>query len=158
MKPILAALALALLLSGCSSLKFWGKHEDQPVAADATVGAAAGDSQELTDAQKKAQKKKDKKAGEPSDLKKIDASVDLKRVWSLGVGKGQEPQDATLVPVVVDGVVYAASRDGRVMAVDAAEGERRWRTDLDMTLTGGVGVGGGLVLVGRDYALARLGI
>lgn len=148
MKPILVALALALLLSGCSSLKFWGKHEAEPVAADATAAAAAGDSQELTDAQKKEQKKKDKKAGEPNDLKKIEASVDLKRVWSLGVGKGQEPQDATLVPVVVDGVVYAASRDGRVMAVDAAKGERRWRTDLDMTLTGGVGVGGDLVLVG----------
>lgn len=146
MKPIWVALALVFLLSGCGSLKFWGKEDAaEPVATDA---AAADDPGELTDAQKEAQKKKDKKADEPNELKKIEASIDLKRLWRLGVGEGQEPQDATLVPVVVDGVVYAASRDGRVIAADAAEGERRWRTDLDMTLTGGVGVGGGLVLVG----------
>ncbi|MGE3298256.1 MAG: outer membrane protein assembly factor BamB [Porticoccaceae bacterium] len=149
MKSIGVALALAFLLSGCGSLKFWGKEDvaEPATTADADV-AAAGDPEALTDAQKKAQKKKDKKADEPNDLKKIDASIDLKRLWSLGVGEGQEPQDATLVPALVDGVVYAASRDGRVIAADAAEGERRWRTDLDLTLTGGVGVGGGLVLIG----------
>lgn len=159
MKRIFVSLTLAvLLLSGCSSLKFWGKDEAEPVATGAD--AAAGEAQELTDKQKKEQKKKEKKAGEPNDLKKIEASVDLKRLWSLGVGKGQEPQDATLVPVVVDGVVYAASRDGRVMAADAAKGERRWRTDIDMPLTGGVGVGGGLVLVGTvegDLVALRAG-
>ena len=148
MKSIVVALVLALTLSGCSSLKFWGKDKSEAPTPAADAAAAAGDTQELSEEQKKAQKKKEKKAGKPADLKKIETSVELKREWSLGVGKKQEPGDATLVPVVADGVVYAATRDGRVLAADAAKGKRRWRTDLEGMLTGGVGVGGGLVLVG----------
>lgn len=145
MKSIVVALALALALSGCSSLKFWGKDKSE---TPAPAAEADHDSQELTDAQKKEQKKKDKEANQPADLKKFEVGVELKREWSIGVGKKQKPDEATLVPVVTGGVVYAASRDGRVVAVEAASGKRRWRTDLDMELTGGTGAGGGLVLVG----------
>ena len=148
MKPIFLSLVLVLLLSGCGSLKFWGKDEVEPTAVEADAGAATGDARELTEAEKKKQKKKEEKANEPAELKKFEASVELRHEWSLNVGEGQEPQDATLIPALADGVVYAASRDGRVVAVDAVEGDRRWRTDLDTALTGGVGVGGGLVLVG----------
>jgi outer membrane protein assembly factor BamB len=148
MKPVFVWLAFALLLSGCSSLKFWDQDDVEPTAVEADAGAATGDARELTEAEKKKQKKKEEKANEPVELKKFEASVELRREWNLSVGKGQEPPDATLMPALADGVVYAASRDGRVVAVDAVGGDRRWRTDLDVPLTGGVGVGGGMVLVG----------
>lgn len=147
MKSIVVALALTLALSGCSSLKFWGKDQT-PAPATADAAASGDEGQEPTDAQKKEQKKKEKEAGKPADLKKIETSVELKRDWSVGVGKKQKPEEATLIPAVAGGVVYAAGRDGRVVAVEAASGKRRWRTDLGMELIGGVGAGGGLVLVG----------
>lgn len=144
-----AGLAVLLLLSGCGSLKFWGdddaaKSDTEAVAADADAAV------EDVDDGKSAKKKKDddEDDDELPDLPDIEASVTLDREWSVGLGDEQEPFDAMLRPAVAGGTVYAAGREGRVVAVDAAEGDRRWRTDLDTPLTGGVGAGAGLVLVG----------
>lgn len=128
-------LLVALLLSGCGSLKFWGDDTEtestSQVGQDVAAGkAAAGD------------------PDEPAELEKIDSQVELDRLWRVGIGKAQETFEAMLRPAFAEGSVYAAGREGRVVAVDAADGDRRWRTDLDVSLTGGVGAGGGLVLVG----------
>ena len=55
--------------------------------------------------------------------------------------------------VGTDGDLHHRSLGQHQAAADAAEGERRWRADIDMPLTGGVGVGGGLVLVDRAAAV-----
>lgn len=147
MKRLVSTVAVALLLSGCGSLKFWG--DDEAAKSDAgSVAADAGEADGAADDGKKKSKKEDE--DEVPDLPDLEATVTLKREWSIGLGGEQEPFDATLRPAVADGTVYAAGRKGRVVAVDAAEGDRRWRSDLDAPLTGGVGVGAGagLVLVG----------
>ena len=133
----LLPLVVVLLLSGCGSLKFWGdeatpestSQAGQQDAAD--VGeAVVGDPEE------------------PAELEDIESQVELSRLWRIGVGEDQETFEAMLRPAFAEGSVYAAGREGRVVAVDAVEGDRRWRTDLDVGLAGGVGAGGGLVLVG----------
>src|SRR5262249_13689277 len=40
--------------------------------------------------------------------------------------------------------------NGNVEAFDAASGKRRWDADVDTDISGGVGVGGDLALVGTD--------
>jgi len=47
--------------------------------------------------------------------------------------------------------LYAAATNGRIEKIDARTGKREWQVKLkNEVITGGVGVGGGLVLVGTD--------
>lgn len=78
----------------------------------------------------------------PAELSEITTTASLSALWSVSVG-GSE--NAIFVPARVDGVVYAAGGDGRVVRVEA--GAVRWSTDLDATLTAGVGSDGRLVVV-----------
>ena len=133
-------LLIALLLAGCSSLKFWG---DDTQTTDAQTEDTSQAGQDVA-----AGKAVAGEPDEPAKLEKIDSQVELDRLWRIGVGKAQEAFEAMLRPAFAEDSVYAAGRQGRVVAVDAADGDRRWRTDLDVSLTGGVGAGGGLVLVG----------
>lgn len=137
MKRVLSLLVLGLSLSGCGSLKFWGDEEPADTSSQVAVGGE--DSQPVED---------DAAADEPAELEDIQARVELDRVWRMRVGEGQKTFEAILSPAFSDGSVYAAGPEGRVVAVAAAEGDRLWRTDLQVGLAGGVGVGGGLALVG----------
>ncbi len=100
---------------------------------------------------------RDKKEREPDELVDFDAEVRLRRNWSMNVGSGQGEKFNRLRPVLENGVIYASSNNGLVVAVSADEGRRLWRADLDVEISGGVGVGGGLALVGTEtgtvYAL-----
>lgn len=90
-------------------------------------------------------------ARDPMDLVDFDEEVELRRVWSVSVGDGQGDKFNRLQPVVAGGRVYIASNDGRVQAVDAESGRTVWRERLDDTIiTGGVGFGNGMVLVGTE--------
>lgn len=55
-----------------------------------------------------------------------------------------------LRPAIAGERVYAATRDGSVSAFDARTGEPVWETDTDLPLSGGPGIGDGLVLVGTS--------
>ncbi|MCK9469005.1 MAG: outer membrane protein assembly factor BamB [Porticoccaceae bacterium] len=112
----LALLCCVLLLSGCSSLKFWQSDED--------------------------------KALQPAKLEKITAEVKLRKVWSRNTGSGQDPLYASLEPAFDDTMIVTADGKGRVMAMDRSSGRVLWNRKLDRPLSGGVGLGGGLVLVG----------
>jgi len=112
----LALLCCVLLLSGCSSLKFWQSDED--------------------------------KALQPAKLEKITAEVKLRKVWSRNTGSGQDPLYASLEPAFDDTMIVTADGKGRVMAMDRSSGRVLWNRKLDRQLSGGVGLGGGLVLVG----------
>lgn len=85
---------------------------------------------------------------EPKDLESIEATVNIKKVWRKSVGSSDDVYQPTLHPAVGGGVVYAASNKGRISAWPVVKGKRLWRTDLDLSLTGGVGLGAGLVAVG----------
>lgn len=89
----------------------------------------------------------------PKELVEIAEEVRLRRLWSVNVGNGQGDNYTRIIPAVDGGVVYAASENGTVAAVDLSSGDVIWRERLDdVTLTGGVGAGGGLVAVGTRNA------
>ncbi|MFM1895608.1 MAG: hypothetical protein RLZZ385_682 [Pseudomonadota bacterium] len=93
----------------------------------------------------------DDEVEQPAELTDIQQEVRLRRLWSVSVGNGQGKEFNRLEPVIDGSTLYAASENGTVMAMDAATGDVRWRIRLRESLTGGVGAGNGMVLLGsRD--------
>lgn len=84
----------------------------------------------------------------PAELVKFDEEIKVRKLWSQGVGSGQDVLYATLKPALDNGVLYTADSEGRVYAVNGASGKVLWKEDLEKSLSGGVGAGHGLVLVG----------
>ncbi len=72
----------------------------------------------------------------------------LSKQWSRSVGDGQGDLYNLLEPAVDGSTIYAASAEGRVMAIQRETGDVLWKKDLERPVSGGVGVGYGLVLVG----------
>ncbi len=81
----------------------------------------------------------------PAELPNFQPSASLTRLWEVNVGAGQ-PYGFT--PASDGQAVYAASRDGRIVKLDAATGRELGRIDTGRRLSAGVGLGEGLVLVG----------
>ena len=90
---------------------------------------------------------------EPVELEKISEQVKLKSRWSRGVGDGQGEGLLKINPILVGDSLYAASAEGRVMSVDPESGRVRWKQDLDLALSGGVGHHGNSVFVGASEGL-----
>jgi outer membrane protein assembly factor BamB len=59
----------------------------------------------------------------------------------------KEVRYAMLKPGIIDGKVIAANSEGDIYAFDRASGERVWRTDIEQSISGGVGVGLGMAVV-----------
>lgn len=89
-----------------------------------------------------------KKELPPAELTDFKEEVRLEKQWSRSVGDGQGDLYELLQPAVDGSSIYAASAEGRVMAMQRENGDVIWKQDLDLPVSGGVGVGGGLVLVG----------
>lgn len=86
----------------------------------------------------------------PTPLAEFDAEVNPSIAWQVDVGDGPGDRYATLEPAS-DGLrVYVADYAGQVAAVDIDTGNTAWRSDLDVELTGGTGLGEGLVVVGDN--------
>lgn len=93
----------------------------------------------------------------PVKLQKITEKVRLKSRWSTSVGNGQGEGFYHINPLLVDGVVYAASADGVVKAVDADNGRERWEVELEKPLSGGISkYGDALYLGGADGLVLKL--
>ena len=85
---------------------------------------------------------------EPAELVDIETTVDVRKLWSASVGKDAEFLRVMLRPAGDGNLVYAASRDGNVVAFDAVSGKQAWKTELDTELSAGPGVGSGMVAIG----------
>ena len=75
----------------------------------------------------------------PVELERISETVKLRKDWSVSVGDGQGDGFFKLTPVLENGVLYAASAEGEVVAVSADSGDRLWRVELERPISGGVG-------------------
>lgn len=113
-----ALLALLPLLAACSTISDWFTLDD------------------------------DEDPRQPAELVAIDTSVDVDRLWSVSVGDGQGKGYYQLQPVIAGDLIYAASVDGVVRAVERASGSTRWKQTLDVGLTGGVGYHDGSLYLG----------
>ena len=83
----------------------------------------------------------------PAPLVEIKPTVSLRTDWQATVGKSRE---FVFTPAVAGQSVYAASAEGQLMALTAGTGKQLWRTDAAKQLSGGVGAGANLVLVGTQ--------
>ena len=118
-KRFVAIAALAMILSGCSTIKGW-------------FGS----------------KKDDAKPTEPAELVDFTPSATVSRLWSANAGKGEDRLGVRQGPVVADGRVYAAAIKGGVRAFDLRTGKPVWQYESEARLSGGPGAGDGLVVVG----------
>ena len=89
-----------------------------------------------------------KKELPPAELTDFKEEVRLEKQWSRSVGDGQGELYNLLEPAVDGQTIYAASAEGRVMAMQRESGEVLWKKDLDLPISGAVGVGSGMVLLG----------
>ncbi len=95
----------------------------------------------------------DEEVNPPAELRSIETEVALRRVWSAGIGNGQGSDYFELTPAIDGERIFAASEDGNVYGLELKSGDVIWRTRLDdEAITGGVGAGNGLVLVGTANA------
>jgi len=94
----------------------------------------------------------DDEVNPPRELVAIDREVNLQRQWSVSVGNGQGKNYTELTPAIDGATIFVASEDGDVVAVDRQSGDVLWRTRLRTAVTGGVGAGEGLVMLGTRNA------
>ena len=85
------------------------------------------------------------KGPEPAKLVEFKPSLELKVAWRASVG---EAGRYIFTPAIHQGSVYAAGSRGTLVRLDAKNGKVIWRVDTRAPLSGGVGVGAGMVMVG----------
>ena len=94
---------------------------------------------------------------EPVELPDIEETVKIRKLWSVGIGDGQGEGLHKIQPVLVGSTIYVASTDGHVRAIDQERGKTQWKENLDIALSGGVGVYGDSLFVGSsEGAVLRL--
>ncbi len=93
---------------------------------------------------------------EPAKLVKFKSTITVKRLWKADLGGGAEFLRVALQPVGDGSRIYAASYDGNVSAFDPVSGNRLWRSELDIKISAGPGVGEGHVAVVSEDGLVVL--
>lgn len=89
----------------------------------------------------------------PSELNEIKTTAQVKVLWSANIG---DSLDADLTTVLDNGFIYAASANGELAKLNVADGKEVWRINTGESISGGVGLGGNLLLLGtaKGYVLA----
>lgn len=83
----------------------------------------------------------------PAELPTLTNAQGVKVLWSLNIGAAES---YIFVPTLVGESVYAASRGGTVVRLDAASGQAKWRVSVGKRISGGVGSDGVLVVVASE--------
>ncbi len=84
----------------------------------------------------------------PTPLVDIFETSDVNRLWSENIGKGTDELFIKLVPAIMDDQVFIADTRGDLAALSFTTGDRVWRKDTDLYITGGPGADVSTVLVG----------
>ena len=94
---------------------------------------------------------------EPKELVKLKSTLKIKRLWSTKVGGDSEFLLVGLRPAGDGNLIYAASQDGKAVAIDPNSGKTRWKADLEIELSAGPGVNEGvLALATKDGSVILL--
>lgn len=86
----------------------------------------------------------------PTPLTEITPTVTIDTVWSRNVGDSAGRRYLRLRPAVMGAVVFAADRGGDVSAFELETGEQLWEQSTGTSISGGPGVGEGIVVVGTS--------
>ncbi|WP_439106423.1 outer membrane protein assembly factor BamB [Congregibacter sp.] len=94
---------------------------------------------------------------QPAELLDIEQQLNVRKLWSVGVGDGQGDGLYKLQPVIDGEIIYVAAAEGEVRAIERSSGNTIWRQKLKLGLSGGVGhYEDGLFLGGSDGLVMRL--
>lgn len=116
-------LALLILLGGCANLSdITGAHFTDLFSGDE-------DEVEIDEA----------------ELTELQTLAPIEPLWQA---KLAESRTAVFLPVYDNGALYAADEKGRLIKLDPETGREIWRVDTQSQLSGGVGTGGGMILLG----------
>ncbi|MDG2139999.1 MAG: outer membrane protein assembly factor BamB [Gammaproteobacteria bacterium] len=88
----------------------------------------------------------------PAELVDIQSEVSIDREWTVNVGNGQGDTYTKITPILDEGFVFAASENGEIVAINSISGDIVWQTELNTTITGGVGAGDNIVMVATEEA------
>lgn len=117
----LIAIVLIMNLTACSTIKGWFQVDD------------------------------DDDPKQPAELIDIDETIKIKKLWSHGVGDGQGDGFYKIQPGIGGEVIYVAAANGDIEAFDKRSGKSLWDAEVELPLSGGVGVyGDGLLLGSSD--------
>lgn len=83
----------------------------------------------------------------PEPLAEIKETASVKVLWQAKLG---DTGIYDFTPAVEAGYAYVASAEGELSKLDVTNGNQAWRVSVGEKLTGGVGVGGSLVVVGTQ--------
>jgi len=89
-----------------------------------------------------------KKELPPAPLTDFKEEVVLHKEWSRSIGDGQGKTYNMLEPAIENERIYAADVTGEVFALNRMNGDVIWKKKLNEPVSGAVGVGYGLVLLG----------
>jgi outer membrane protein assembly factor BamB len=95
---------------------------------------------------------KDKDVEPPATLVKFPETLPVKKLWGEGVGGGKKQLVLRLGlgPSIDNGVVFAASHQGEVLATSLDTGRQLWVKKLKVPISAGPGAGFGMVVVGTS--------
>ena len=86
----------------------------------------------------------------PMALAEFKAKATAKLLWSASVGKAE---GYSYTPAVDGNAIFAASTKGEITRLDATTGKQVWRVSAGEAISGGVGAGENLVLVGTPKGM-----
>jgi outer membrane protein assembly factor BamB len=95
---------------------------------------------------------KDKDVEPPAKLVDFPATLPVKKLWGEGVGGGKKQTVLRLGlgPALDNGIVFAASHKGEVLATAVDSGRKVWAKNLKLPISGGPGAGFGMVVFGTS--------
>lgn len=82
----------------------------------------------------------DEEAGDPAPLVEFEESLQVEKVWSTSVGDGMGKQGLGMAPVFSSGRLYTADHKGRLVVVDANNGNKIWEQKTKQAFSGGPGL------------------
>lgn len=152
----MAAVAASMVLAGCSS--WWGDDDDDENKPEGrrisvlTLEEKLEADPRISDMKVEVPRSYTNQAwpqpgGSPTNvLQHVALPQELKKAWSVDVGKGSDGRARlTAVPVVADGRVFVLDTRATVRAFDERTGKRQWEVDLTPEdEPSWVGFGGGI--------------
>jgi len=75
----------------------------------------------------------------PAELLEFKQTLNVNELWSVDTGNGVDQQYIKLFPLILDDRIVVTDRYGNVSAYDIKTGDKLWQTELDVTVSGGVG-------------------
>ena len=87
---------------------------------------------------------------DPTPLTPIEEQLVLDMLWSIGAQETSDNPLFSLLPAVLNDVIYTASPNGIISALQVNNGSTIWELDLQRSISGGVGASDGMLAIVTD--------